>query len=860
MKLFDHEKKHLRELRKSAAGCTLFLKRNGDFPLDAPCEIGLYGSGARQTRKGGTGSGDVNSRFYVTAEKGLERAGFTITSKDWIDRYDQVKKENHEHFVKQIKSEALKSGMLPIQYSMGKVECDCDYDIPLGSGDTAVYVLSRICGEGADRQWVRGDILLTKTEISDILQLKANYKRFMLVLNVGGPVDLSPVVESVDNILLLSQLGAVTGVVLADILLGKADPSGKLTATWIAEKDRESIGEFGDINNTRYKEGVYVGYRYYETEGVKPLFPFGFGKSYTDFELQPESAGLHDGILEVSVSVKNTGSRAGREVVEVYASLPDDRIDQPVRVLAGFEKSPVIEAGEEKTVSVKVDLRDIASFDEIAACYIIPAGDTIISVGEDSSDVKTVCVLRAAIDIRIKQVRNSLGETDFTDFVPEKKRTETVDTDLKEITDFSPEKINADQDSDDVSENNETVSTANIVDSNESDKAAENNVADKSVGTNIIELSENDIECTEVFYDDAEPVDPIAAQMTDEELALASVGAFGDSAVASVIGQAGQKVPGSAGETYENNEKGIRGLVMADGPAGLRLDRKYGVDSNGVYSYGNPMFNSMLEFSPRVAQIYPAIQRKKAERRTARGGEVKYQFATAIPIGTAIAQSWDVEFARDCGYIVGSEMEIYDVDIWLAPALNVQRDIRCGRNFEYFSEDPLISGYMAAAITNGVQEHEGRYVTLKHYAANNQETNRMASNSCVSERTLREIYLRGFEIAVRKSSPAFVMNSYNLINGVHTSERHDLITDVLRSEFGFEGAVMTDWIVPGMTNKNSEWSYPDPAKVAAAGTSVFMPGTKHDYEDILTGHKTGKVTREQLEINVTRLLQFASEQ
>ena len=806
MKLFDHEKKHLRELRKSAAGCTLFLKRNGDFPLDAPCEIGLYGSGARQTRKGGTGSGDVNSRFYVTAEKGLERAGFTITSKDWIDRYDQVKKENHEHFVKQIKSEALKSGMLPIQYSMGKVECDCDYDIPLGSGDTAVYVLSRICGEGADRQWVRGDILLTKTEISDILQLKANYKRFMLVLNVGGPVDLSPVVESVDNILLLSQLGAVTGVVLADILLGKADPSGKLTATWIAEKDRESIGEFGDINNTRYKEGVYVGYRYYETEGVKPLFPFGFGKSYTDFELQPESAGLHDGILEVSVSVKNTGSRAGREVVEVYASLPDDRIDQPVRVLAGFEKSPVIEAGEEKTVSVKVDLRDIASFDEIAACYIIPAGDTIISVGEDSSDVKTVCVLRAAIDIRIKQVRNSLGETDFTDFVPDKKRAQATS------------------------------------------------------GAAIIELSEETIECAEIFYDDAEPVDPIAAQMTDEELALASVGAFGDSAVASVIGQAGQKVPGSAGETYENNEKGIRGLVMADGPAGLRLDRKYGVDSNGVYSYGNPMFNSMLEFSPRVAQIYPAIQRKKAERRTARGGEVKYQFATAIPIGTAIAQSWDVEFARDCGYIVGSEMEIYDVDIWLAPALNVQRDIRCGRNFEYFSEDPLISGYMAAAITNGVQEHEGRYVTLKHYAANNQETNRMASNSCVSERALREIYLRGFEIAVRKSSPAFVMNSYNLINGVHTSERHDLITDVLRSEFGFEGAVMTDWIVPGMTNKNSEWSYPDPAKVAAAGTSVFMPGTKHDYEDILTGHKTGKVTREQLEINVTRLLQFASEQ
>ncbi|MDD6551116.1 MAG: glycoside hydrolase family 3 N-terminal domain-containing protein [Lachnospiraceae bacterium] len=804
MKLLDHEKKHIREMRRGAAGCTLFLKRNGDFPLEKPTAIGLYGNGARHTLKGGTGSGDVNSRFFVTAEKGLTRAGFTVTTKGWMDEYDQVKKDNHQLFVKRVKEAAVKSGMNPIQYAMGKIEPDPEYDIPTGSGEVAVYVLSRVCGEGTDRQGIRGDFLLTKTEISDILQLKADYEKFMLVLNVGGPVDLSPVADAVDNILLLSQLGAVTGVVLADILLGKTDPSGKLSASWVSWNNREQVGEFAEKNNTRYGEGIYVGYRYYETEGVKPLFPFGYGKSYTDFKVTPKDASLDDGILTVNAKVKNTGSLAGREVVEVYASLPDERLDQPLRVLAGFIKTPVIDAGREKSVSVKVDLRDIACFDEAASAYIIPAGDTLISVGERSDEVKTVCVLRTDDDVKTKQVRNALGETDFTDFIP-KKRV----------------------------------------------------LPDDAAEAQVIELTQDDIECLAVNYDQPDEIDETVKDMSDEELAKFSVGAYKDNTIGSVIGAAGQKVPGSAGETFEEKDKGIRGLVMADGPAGLRLDRKYGVDQDGTYSYGNPMMNSLYEFGPKVVQVLPGIQLKNAQKRTERGGQIKYQFATAIPIGTAIAQSWDSEFAEACGDVVGSEMEIYGVDIWLAPALNIQRDIRCGRNFEYYSEDPLISGYMAAAITNGVQKHEGRYTTIKHFAANNQETNRMVNNSCASERALREIYLRGFEIAVRQSQPGFVMSSYNLINGTHTSERKDLMTDILRREFGFKGVLMTDWVVPGMSEKNSQWRYPEPAKVADAGTTLFMPGSRHDYEDILTGLELGTVTREQLEINVSRLIRIA---
>lgn len=813
MKLYDYEKKHLRQLRKEAAGCALFLKRNNDFPLEGPCEIGLYGNGGRHTQKGGTGSGDVNSRFYVTAEKGLEWAGFTITNKDWLDRYDQVKKDRHERFIREIKSSARKSGMMAVQYSMGKVEREGDYDIPTGHGETAVYVLSRVCGEGSDRQWKRGDILLTKTEISDIIQLAADYKKFILVLNVGGPVDLSPVADAVDNILLLSQLGAVTGVVLADILLGKADPSGKLAASWVSERKCEAIGEFGNRDNTRYNEGVYVGYRYYETQKVQTLFPFGFGKSYTDFELIPGNAVLSGSSLTVNVRVKNTGSYAGREVVEVYASLPDDRIDQPARVLAGFQKTHTIESGQEEEVSVKVNLKDITTFDAEAACYLIPAGDTVISIGEDSCHVNPVCILHTKEDVPVKKVRNALGKTDFVDFFPKITKSEL--------------------------------------------KGAEEQVDSAALQVPMIEFSDADIPCQIVDYDLTEDIDPRASSMTDEELAKASVGAFKEGGgVLSVIGQAGQKVPGSAGESFTDKELDIRGLVMADGPAGLRIDRDYGIDKDGAYSYGNPLLLSMLEFAPKPVQLLPLIQRKQAERRTRNGGELKHQYATAIPIGTAIAQSWDTDFAKACGDLVGAEMEIYDVDIWLAPALNIQRDIRCGRNFEYYSEDPLISGYMAAAVTNGVQKHEGRYTTIKHFAANDQETNRMANNSCVSERALREIYLRGFEIAVRESQPGFVMNSYNLINGTHTSERRDLMTDILRAEFGFQGCVMTDWVVPGMTEKNSHWGYPDPASVIAAGTSLYMPGSQPDYENILSALKSGRLTREQAEINVSRLLRY----
>jgi beta-glucosidase len=316
-----------------------------------------------------------------------------------------------------------------------------------------------------------------------------------------------------------------------------------------------------------------------------------------------------------------------------------------------------------------------------------------------------------------------------------------------------------------------------------------------------------------------------------------------------VIGNASKSVPGAAGETT-SMLKGfdIPPMIMADGPAGLRLSQKYYVDEKGPHAIGETMPESVLEYLPGPVAWMFSRQPKIKE-----GVEIKEQYATAIPIGTAIAQSWNLDFAQMCGDIVGSEMERFGVHLWLAPALNIHRSIRCGRNFEYFSEDPLISGLFAAALTNGVQAHPGCGTTIKHYAANNQETNRYDNNSQVSERAMREIYLKGFEICVKKSQPCAVMTSYNLLNGVHTSESRDLTEDILRKEFGFEGIVMTDWVIAVMNAKKGKYPAPDAGKVAAAGSHLFMPGSMKDYKEALNGLKTGVLTRRQLEISASRM-------
>ena len=800
-----YEREHNALMRRGGAECALFLRRGFGFPLDNPGEISLYGSGGRNTLKGGTGSGDVNSRCFVTVEQALEDAGFTVTTKDWLAAYDEKYKAARRDFVKQIKIEARRKHKLAVMEGMGAVMPEPEYALPLnGGGDTAIYVLSRVSGEGSDRNPVPGDILLSGTEIRDILALQKQYSRFMLVLNVGGAVDLSPVPE-VENILLLSQLGAETGNVLADILLGRSDPSGKLSATWSAWKDYSDIGGFGCFDDTPYKEGVYVGYRYFDSVGKKALFPFGFGLSYTDFAVRAGPVSVAGEAVAARAVVTNTGSRAGKEVVQVYISSPAGKLDKPYQALAAFAKTRELAPGETEDLALRFDMSELASYDDDTAAWVLEKGDYILRLGSSSVDTVPAAVLRLDKDVTTVQARNCFGKTGFTDWRPE--------------------------------------------------KPAEEKPPD---GLPIVPVSAADIPTRTVTYDVNRPIDPLVGSLTDGELARMSVGAFNPRAGAlSVIGSAGRSVAGAAGETGGMlKDKGIPVLVMADGPAGLRLSRDYTADANGVHPIGQTLPDGVADFLP--APVRRFMERSGSRIRP--GADVRHQYCTAIPVGTALAQSWNLELAEQCGDVVGDEMERFGVQLWLAPALNIQRDIRCGRNFEYYSEDPLVSGKFAAAVTRGVHRHPGCAAAIKHFAANNQETNRYGSNSQVSERALREIYLRGFGICVAESRPRALMTSYNLINGVHTSECRGLIEDVLRCEFGFEGVVMTDWIVSiAMQSKEAVHPAPNAGRIAAAGNDLTMPGSSGDYKAIMKALADGSLDRGQLRINVSRVYRLAKE-
>ena len=804
MKLFDYEAKHTAAVRETLAECMVLLKKDGKFPLEKPCRIAAYGSGVRNTIKGGTGSGEVNSHYFVNIEQGLVNAGFDITTTAWLDRYEEVKAKAKAEFINQIRKGAKAAHVNVFIYSMGKAMVEPEYNIPIEKdGDAAIYVLSRISGEGNDRPVASGEIKLTETEKRDILKLNEMYDKFMLVLNVGGVVDLSDVRE-VKNILLLTQLGVDTGNGLADVLLGKQNPSGKLATTWAAFEDYFPMEDFENIDDTRYKEGIYVGYRYFDTFKKNRIYPLGYGLSYTEFNTVCNDVSVDKTQVTVEATVTNTGNYSGKEVVQVYQSAPAGKLDKAYQDLVGFTKTKELAPGESQKVRITYDITDFTSYDESTGAYILEAGEYLVRVGNDSVNTEIAASLKLESTAIVLQAKNVLGTTDFTDLKSEAQEY-TIPANAKRIT------IDAD-----------------------------------AIVTKSVE------------YDKEYEILPEIEKLSDEEAALLNIGGFDPNkgGMAAIIGNAGSKVCGSAGETSSFVRSEFPVLSMADGPAGLRIAKEYFEDAKGKHAVGVAAFpESMLDFLSGPAKFFMNLigggKKPKA------GTDIKYQYCTAIPIGFAIAQSFNTELAMMYGDIVGTEMEMFGVNLWLAPALNIHRSIRCGRNFEYYSEDPLISGLMSAAITNGVQKHPGCGTTIKHYAANNKELNRYCNNSMVSERAMREIYTKGFGIAVRESQPHALMTSYNLLNGQHTAESRGLIEDILRSEYGYEGIVMTDWVIQMAAMSQSAHRNSKARFVAAAGGDLFMPGGKADYEDLKAGMAAGDVSAKQVRINASRVLAMA---
>ncbi|MBR0418386.1 MAG: glycoside hydrolase family 3 C-terminal domain-containing protein [Erysipelotrichaceae bacterium] len=788
------EKKHIEMLRPYLGECCVLLKKDGSFPLDSPCFIAAYGHGVRHTIKGGTGSGEVNSRYFVNIEQGLEEAGFTLVHKSWHEDFEKALEQAKAEFTKFLKAKAKEEKTNVLVAAMGAVMKQPEYDLALDyTAEAAIYVVSRISGEGNDRNNIKGDFKLTDSEIRDILKLNKNYEKFMLVINAGGPLDLTPV-KDVSNILVLSQLGVETGHVLSDIFLGKTNPSGRLTTTWSAYEDYGFTDDFGNWDDTRYREGIYVGYRYFDSIDKKPLYPFGYGLSYTEFRSSFKDIKTEGSKVSVKITVKNIGKYPGKETIQLYLSCPVHKLDKEVKSLVAYKKTKILEPNRSQTLELSFDLKDFSSYDGDKASYILEKGKYVLLLGKNASDTLPIAILNLKKNFTVRKVKNLFPETDFSDY----QNHRSLEYDKKDLTEID------------------------------------------------LDLSKEKTEI--ITYEQNEHFDERLKHLSDSQLALLNIGAY-KGFMANVIGSASTTVAGAAGESY-GEIKEVQKLIMADGPAGLRLSRYFYEDSKGIHSLGSNIPETILEVLPKIIKWFLKHQDKQPKNI-----EIKEQFATALPIETAIAQSFNDEFAYICGYIVGEEMEAYGVDLWLAPAMNIHRNVLCGRNFEYFSEDPILTAHMASAITKGVQKHEGRGVTIKHFAANNQERNRYASNSIVSERALREIYLKAFGLCIKEADPAAVMSSYNLLNGTHTSESRVLSENILRDEFDFKGLLMTDWITGGLLlNASPKYAPPNAGKVAAAGNSLFMPGSKRDYKQIMRGLKNNTVTREQLMINASHLL------
>ena len=787
------ERSHAALARRAAASGIVLLKNTGVLPLEPAVSVALFGTGASRTVKGGIGSGDVNNRANVSVFDGLQSAGLTITNEGWITDYEaryraarRAWKSQVLEAARQVENPFDAYASHPFVLPQGRPILPQDVE----GAAVAIYILSRISGEGKDRRLEKGDYYLSDQEWEELRTLDRLGLPIVLLLNAGGPIELTRLLDvatHIEAVLQISQPGQQGGEAVADILLGKVNPEGKLTTTWARRySDYPGADHFGalsgDLTKSVYREGIYVGYRYFDRFGIQPLFPFGFGLSYTSFAIQMAGLRVLPRAVEIDVIVKNTGiCFSGREVAQIYISCPQNGGARELRRLAGFAKTLLLAPEQSQTLTIPVPQKAFASFSAETNGWTVEQGLYGVWIGNSSASLTLCALIRVAQDTVIEQthpicpLQVPFEELGAPDAVPDATLAEGLP-----VYDFLPQ-------------------------------------------------PEPQRACTR---------QPRAEGPVEELIPLL----YGNiTKGTSTLGSAGVRVPGSAGETSEALEdtRGIPSLIMADGPAGLRLRQSYQTDraTGRVYGVGvlGSLENGFLE---------TPVQHENAD--------TWYQFCTAFPVGTALAQSWDIGLMEEFGQAIACEMQELGVDLWLAPGMNIQRNPLCGRNFEYYSEDPLLSGLLAAAVTRGVQKNGRCGVTIKHFACNNQEDNRMGVDVQISERALREIYLLGFEIAVKEAAPAAIMTSYNRINGVYSANNRDLCTVVARQEWGFAGLIMSDWNTTVPADGSTPW------KCAWAGNDVIMPGNPHDDADIRAAWTRGDLSEEAIRTCAGRLIALAS--
>ncbi|MFV0362952.1 MAG: glycoside hydrolase family 3 protein [Suipraeoptans sp.] len=728
----------------AADGMVLLKNDKQALPLTAK-KVAVFGAGAADTVTCGTGSGYATAPYTVSVMEGLIAAGVELTTLTWLERFIAATKKANEEDTTLTPIKRMWSGLRILIDDLEITESELK---EARTADTAIYVIRRNAGENGDRKAEKGDYYLSDIERRNLETLGANFDKTIVVLNTCV-VDACFIEEipGLEALLYMGLAGNESGNALADILTGKVCPSGRLTDTWARKySDYPAAGTFGENAGNPlqqdYQEDIFVGYRYFDSFGVEPFYPFGYGLSYTSFKTEVMSVAADWQRVVIRVRVTNTGKCPGREVVQVYVTAPEGRLVKPYQELKGFGKTAVLKPEAATELQISIPTESLASYNTDAAAFIMEAGDYLIRVGGDSRNTKVCQIIRLDMTAVVRTVNNEVCPDHELQLLVPPVRVKEVSR--AEVTCLAAADCPVVDDSIKLTEDAQPLTPPN------------------ALGCTLPDVKAGNVTLEE-----------FTASLEPEVLYRLVAGASNETHYETPVRMKQKaepvKAPSSSGSTTAlfTSSLGIPNCNMTDGPAGLH----------------------MLGCA-----------------------------TTSYPAGILIAQTWDQDYAQALGSGMGKEMEHYKNSVLLGPGMNIHRDPLCGRNFEYYSEDPLLTGKMAAAATKGVQSVPGIFVAIKHFACNNQEAERTLTNSTVSERALREIYLRGFEICVREANPKTVMSSYNKLNGVHTSSNYELLTEILRGEWGFSGLVMTDW-----------GSKSDKSQDLHAGNDLIMGGYRSQF-------------------------------
>lgn len=751
----------------ASEGIVMLENKNNALPIAKDKPVAVFGRIQLHYYKSGTGSGGMVNVSKVTGiVDGLLESGVKLDT-ELLDVYKKWDDLNPYDMGTGWGNEPWSQEEMPLDdeiVSRSAEKCD-----------TAIVIIGRTAGEEQDAKIEKGSYLLTDTENDMIDKVRKAFKKVIVLLNVGGLIDMSFVDKyNPDSVLYVWQGGMTGGTGVANILTGKISPCGKLPDTIAYEiSDYPSDKNFGSTDMNLYCEDIYVGYRYFETFARDRVrYSFGYGLSYTDFEIVPEKNICNEDSVTFFVKVTNTGNYSGKEVVQVYCGQPQGELGKPAKVLCGFAKTKTLAPQESQTVEIKVNYYDIASYDDSGVtghrfCWVLEKGKYTFFVGNSVRNIKTVysCEIEETSVLqkcsqamppvkafeRLKAVQTENDYTSVTENVPlieydeKKRRMENLPPEIPYTGDKG-------------------IKLADVKNGN------------NSMTEFIAQLSDYDLSC--IIRGEG---------MGSPRVTAGTASAFG-------------------GVSDNLVDFGIPAGCCDDGPSGMRLD------------CGTKAFS--------------------------------------LPNGTMIASAFNRELMTELFELTGLEMTANKVDCLLGPGMNIHRHPLNGRNFEYFSEDPFLTGEMASAELRGLHK-SGVTGTIKHFCCNNQETNRHYVEAVVSERALREIYLKGFEIAVKSGNADSIMTTYGPVNGLWTAGNYDLNTTVLRNEWGFSGIAMTDWWA-NISSRGNEPDKNDFASMAKAQNDIYMvcaDGSSGD-DNTLAELEKGTLLRCELQRNAINICNF----